>query len=163
MSNQQKERQARRGNCFHHFFRLILASISHGGNSCHAVTANIERATGEPVRGVVMWDFITPAFKEIGGFTSARTALTFSWRINFGWRWWRQWKWILFLYIYLMHTHDDHYHTNYLSLCLIDASYVILLLAMRWNPYQSLSFHKSCTQSHWSQSFKSLRRKKEVT
>ena len=45
---------------------LILASISHGGNSCHAVTANIERATGEPVRGVVMWDFITPAFKEIG-------------------------------------------------------------------------------------------------
>jgi len=45
---------------------LILASISHGGNSCHAVTSNIERATGEPVRGVVMWDFLSPAFKEVG-------------------------------------------------------------------------------------------------
>ena len=45
---------------------LILASISHGGNSCHAVTSNIERATGEPVRGVVMFDFLSPAFKDLG-------------------------------------------------------------------------------------------------
>lgn len=47
--------------------RLVVLTLSYGGNSGYRLASNIERATGRTVRGVVMWDFITPFGRGLQG------------------------------------------------------------------------------------------------
>lgn len=46
---------------------LVVLTLSYGGNSGYRLASNIERATGRTVRGVVMWDFITPFGRGLQG------------------------------------------------------------------------------------------------
>ena len=55
--------------------RLVVLTLSYGGNSAYRLASSIERATGRAVRGVVMWDFMAPFGRLVqGGAVGGRSA-----------------------------------------------------------------------------------------